>query len=121
MAATDATFERMEQAGQTVLCGRCIHCRKRHVLTPEGEPLSLASLEHIMPRNHGGTNRATNLAIACKSCNAAKGHRLDCRRKGDPDLERVVELLSARRKERWREPPPDWLLGEPPPDWTDSE
>lgn len=121
VAATDSTFERMEQAGNTVLSGRCIHCRKRHVLTTEGEPLSLASLEHIMPRNHGGTNRAANLAIACKSCNGAKGRRLDCRRKGDPDLQHVVELLSARRRERWREPPEDWLLGEPPPEWNDSE
>lgn len=117
VAATDATFERMEQGGETVLSGRCIHCRKRHVLSLEGEPLSAASLEHILPRNHGGTNAAANLAIACKSCNAAKGRRLDCRRKDDPDLERVVRLLSERRTERWREPPELWGLGEPPPEW----
>lgn len=120
-AATDSTFERMEQGGQMVLSGRCIHCRKRHVLTTEGEPLTQASLEHITPRNHGGTNRAANLAIACKSCNGAKGRRLDCRRKGDPDLERVVAQLSAQRKERWREPPDGWVLGDPPPDWNDPE
>ncbi|MCR9166445.1 MAG: HNH endonuclease [Nannocystaceae bacterium] len=119
VAATDSTFERMEQGGRAVLSGRCIHCRRRHVLSPDGEPLSPASLEHIMPRNHGGTNEAANLAIACKSCNAAKGRRLDCRRKGDPDLERVVEQLTARRADRWREPPEGWLLGDPPPEWND--
>lgn len=116
-AATDNTFERMERGGRPVLSGRCIHCRKRHVLALDGEPLSPATLEHIQPRNHGGTNAGTNLAIACKTCNQSKGSRLDCRRRDDPDLVRVVALLLARRTERWREPPEAWLLGEPPPDW----
>ena len=120
VAATDSTFERMEQGGDTVLSGRCIHCRKRHVLTLEGAPLTSASLEHILPRTHGGTNAAANLAIACKACNAAKGRRLDCRRKDDPDLQHVVALLSARRVERWRQPPQTWWLGEPPPEWNDD-
>lgn len=120
VAATDRTFERMEQAGATVLSGRCIHCRKRHVLSLEGDPLTSASLEHILPRTHGGTNAAANLAIACKACNAAKGRRLDCRRKDDPDLQRVVALLRERRAERWREPPETWWLDEPPPEWNDD-
>jgi len=119
VAATDATFERMQHDERPVLSGKCIHCRKRHVLALDGEPLSSASLEHILPRTHGGTNVATNLAIACSSCNAAKGRRLDCRRKNDPDLRRVVALLAERRAARWREPPETWGLGEPPPQWED--
>lgn len=120
VAATDRTFERMEQGGQQVLSGRCIHCRKRHVLSLEGEPLSATSLEHIVPRTHGGTNSAANLALACKSCNGAKGRRLDCRRANDPDLQRVIALLRARREERWRAPPPAWGLGNAPPEWHDE-
>ncbi len=116
-AATDDTFERMELAGEPVLSGRCIHCRKRHQLQLDGTPLTAASLEHIMPRTHGGTNEAMNLAVACRSCNGAKGRRLDCRRKNDPDLVHVVELLSTRRAQRWRDPPQGWDLGTPPPGW----
>lgn len=117
VAATDDTFERMEQGGRAVLSGRCIHCRKRHVLSMDGEPLSNASLEHIVPRTHGGTNSGPNLAIACTSCNSAKGRRLDCRRKNDPDLRHVIALLNARRAERWRDPPEDWPLDVPPEGW----
>lgn len=117
VAATDNTFERMERGGRSVLSGRCIHCRKRHVLSLQGEPLSPATLEHIQPRNHGGTHEARNLAIACQTCNQSKGSRLDCRRRNDPDLVRVVELLRQRRDERWRDPPASWDLGPPPPEW----
>ncbi len=117
VAATDSTFERMQQHGRTVLSGRCIHCRKRHQLRLDGLPLSAASLEHIVPRTHGGTHEAHNFAIACRACNAAKGRRLDCRRSDDPDLQHVIDLLRARRRERWRSAPLDWGLAEPPPDW----
>jgi len=119
-AATDSTFERMLQGERVVLSGRCIHCRKRHQLTTDGTPLTAASLEHIVPRNHGGTNEARNLAVACRSCNSAKGRRLDCRRKGDPDLLRVIASLAAQRELRWREPPQDWALGAPPAEWSDA-
>jgi 5-methylcytosine-specific restriction endonuclease McrA len=30
-------------------------------------------VEHLHPRAHGGTNRVSNLAIACQACNIAKG------------------------------------------------
>ena len=35
-----------------------------------GMPLEI---EHIVPRSRGGTNRISNLAIACQPCNQAKG------------------------------------------------
>jgi hypothetical protein len=31
--------------------------------------------EHIVPKSRGGTNRLSNLSIACSSCNEAKGNR----------------------------------------------
>ncbi|GHO61000.1 hypothetical protein KSB_94750 [Ktedonobacter robiniae] len=30
-------------------------------------------VEHIHPRAHGGTNRISNLTLACEPCNSAKG------------------------------------------------
>ncbi len=42
----------------------CAYCGK------QGVPLQV---EHIVPKARGGCNRASNLCIACKKCNAAKG------------------------------------------------
>lgn len=119
VAATDSTFERMTSRDGEVLSGKCIHCRKRLLLSLDGQPLSRATLEHIIPRTHGGTNRAENLAIACSSCNAHKGRTLDCRALSDPDLQRVIATLQERRRERWREPMARWSLPDPPAEWSD--
>jgi 5-methylcytosine-specific restriction endonuclease McrA len=43
---------------------RCAYCGATEV------PLQI---EHIVPKARGGTNRVSNLAIACERCNAAKG------------------------------------------------
>lgn len=42
----------------------CAYCRRQNV------PLQI---EHIRPRAKGGTNRISNLCIACEPCNTAKG------------------------------------------------
>jgi 5-methylcytosine-specific restriction endonuclease McrA len=103
-AATDRTFTRTQIDGVHALVGKCIHCGRKLALDLSGQPLSRATLEHILPRHHGGTDALENLAIACDRCNAQKGYRHDCRRNDDPRLSRVVETLRARRHERWREP-----------------
>ncbi len=74
------------------------------MISLDGEPLGNATIEHILPRHHGGTDAPSNLGLACARCNAQKGVRLDARRPGDPDLLRVVEALLQKRRERWREP-----------------
>lgn len=121
-AATDRSFERAELGGATVLTGKCIHCNARHVIDLDGRPRTRASVEHIIPRNHGGGNDLENLAIACERCNFGKGHRLDARRWDDPTLQRVVATLQARRAQRMRPPLPGLDLpplpdgdGEPEP------
>lgn len=43
---------------------RCAYCGKENV------PLEI---EHIIPKSRGGTNRISNLTIACRGCNEAKG------------------------------------------------
>jgi len=43
---------------------RCAYCGA------EGVPLEI---EHIVPKSRGGSNRVSNLALACRACNRAKG------------------------------------------------
>jgi len=43
---------------------KCAYCSK------EGIPLQI---EHIVPRAKGGSNRESNLTLACEKCNTAKG------------------------------------------------
>lgn len=48
---------------------RCFYCRTR--------PGSLAelTLDHLVPRAHGGPWTAANLVLACELCNQAKGDK----------------------------------------------
>ncbi len=45
---------------------RCAYCGKSNV------PLEI---EHIVPRSRGGSDRVSNLTIACHECNQAKGNQ----------------------------------------------
>lgn len=99
---TDATFELREVRGERAWVGRCIHCRSAIVVSTRGE--TAATIEHIVPTTHGGTDDVENLALACARCNQRKGARLDHRRRDDPTLRAVIDMLRARRRERWREP-----------------
>lgn len=109
-AATDRTFELRRSGPQQtrVLYGKCIHCKTRHEIATDGTPLTHATVEHIVPRHHGGLDTLDNIAVACARCNALKGTRHDCRPFDDPTLQRVIATLEERRKARRREPP-DWL------------
>jgi hypothetical protein len=44
---------------------KCAYCGAEQV------PLEV---EHIVPRSRGGSNRASNLTLACVPCNQRKGH-----------------------------------------------
>ena len=44
----------------------CIYCGAENV------PLEI---EHLIPKSRGGSNRVSNLAIACRPCNQAKGNQ----------------------------------------------
>lgn len=110
IAATDRTFARAQAADGPVLAGKCLHCGRKLLLRSDGEPVSRATIEHIVPKSHGGTDALDNLGIACARCNHGKGMRLDVRRPDDPTLRRVIETLQERRRARWREPPAGWDL-----------
>ena len=44
---------------------KCAYCSKNNI------PLEI---EHIVPKSRGGSNRISNLTIACRSCNQRKGN-----------------------------------------------
>ena len=54
-------------------------------------------IEHIVPRQHGGTDDPGNLALACPECNLRKGTNLAGI---DPDTRQVTPLFHPRRG-RW--------------------
>jgi len=104
VVATDATFVRQDVRGSPAWVGRCIHCRAKLVVPLNGAASPDVTVEHIVPRHHGGTNDPRNLALACARCNAEKGLRHDHRKASDPRRQEVEEALMRRREERWREP-----------------
>jgi 5-methylcytosine-specific restriction endonuclease McrA len=56
-------------------------------------------VEHIVARQHGGTDDPTNLALACPECNFHKGTNLAGI---DPATGQVTPLFHPRR-DRWEE------------------
>lgn len=48
---------------------RCLYCGTdlRHAAPAD------VTLDHLLPRSAGGSNEATNLVTACRSCNSARG------------------------------------------------
>jgi 5-methylcytosine-specific restriction endonuclease McrA len=102
VARSDSTFVAKELDGEPVLEGKCIHCQKKLALLTDGTPINGATLEHIVPKNHGGTDDLENLAVACARCNSEKGLRHDHRRRDDPKLLEVIARLQARRRARMR-------------------
>jgi hypothetical protein len=51
---------------------RCEYCR----IHQDADPFFRFHIEHIIPRQHGGSTDATNLALACHHCNLHKGPNL---------------------------------------------
>ncbi|HSO38264.1 MAG TPA: HNH endonuclease [Labilithrix sp.] len=103
--ATDATFDRAMAGDREVWSGKCLHCNARLMIGLDGEPISRATIEHILPKNHGGTDDLANLGIACARCNSEKGVRHDHKKKTDPRVQEVVAKLAEKRLARWRDPP----------------
>ncbi|WP_164002903.1 HNH endonuclease [Pyxidicoccus caerfyrddinensis] len=101
--ATDSTFERTEHRGREAWLGKCLHCNAHLMVGLDGEPISRATIEHILPQTAGGTDVLTNLGLACARCNQGKS-RHDVKYHRDARARELVERLLARRRERWREP-----------------
>ena len=74
---------------------RCEYCQ----LHQKDSPLAVLHVEHIIPRQHGGTDDLENLALACIDCNLHKGPNLTGI---DPETNRVTTLFHPRR-DLWEE------------------
>lgn len=87
----------MKQATRTLVReragNRCEYCQ----LHQDDSPLAVLHIEHIIPRKHGGSDDAENLALACIDCNLHKGSNLAGI---DPETNEVTELFHPRRH-RW--------------------
>ena len=73
----------------------CEYCR----IAQESTPLIPFHIEHIVPKQHGGTDDPEHLALACDRCNAYKGPNLTS---VDPDTGAVVALFHPRH-DLWSE------------------
>ena len=78
-----------ERAGE-----RCEYCRLQ-----QNNSELLHHIEHVVARQHGGTDNVENLALACHRCNLYKGPNLS----GVDPLTGRVENLFHPRHERWQE------------------
>ncbi len=74
---------------------RCEYC----YLHQDDSPLAALHIEHIVPRKHGGSDDADNLALACIDCNLHKGPNLTGI---DPRSNAITELFNPRR-DKWHE------------------
>jgi hypothetical protein len=73
----------------------CEYCR----LPQSAQPFVPFHIEHIIARQHGGTNDPENLCLACERCNAAKGPNLAGRDPATGDIERLFDP----RHQAWHE------------------
>jgi 5-methylcytosine-specific restriction endonuclease McrA len=74
----------------------CVWCGRRF------EGLVRPTTEHLVPRLKGGPSWLENEVLACRRCNAERGHRgpaewlAECERRGwQPDVEAVTRVLRS--------------------------
>lgn len=87
----------------------CEYCRLPQFATP----LIPFHLEHIVPKQHGGSGDHAGLALACDRCNVYKGPNLTSI---DPDTGGTVPLFNPR-VDKWEdhfEPREGQVLGKTP-------
>ena len=69
------------------------HHRCEYCLAPEAIFNSPLEVEHVLPRERGGLDEESNLALACRSCNASKYVAISAR---DPVTGLMVRLFNPR-------------------------
>jgi hypothetical protein len=70
---------------------RCEYCH----LPDLGAPASAFHVEHVIARQHGGSDSFENRAWSCHRCNFSKGPNLSGK---DPMTENIVRLFDPRRQ-----------------------
>jgi hypothetical protein len=69
--------------------GCCEYCCMSHEYDH-----STFEIDHVIAASHGGATRASNLCLACFSCNSFKGPNLSG---VDPKTKKIVQLFNPRR------------------------
>ncbi len=83
----------MEEAVRQYVQQRAGNCCEYCRLPQETGALFRFHVEHIRPRQHGGSDDPENLALACPNCNWTKGPNLSA---VDPVDKTVVALFNPR-------------------------
>jgi hypothetical protein len=86
----------MESATRTLVRTRALNRCEYCLLAQDGSSLT-HHIEHVVARQHGGTDDHNNLALACHRCNLRKGPNLTGI---DPITGAIVPLFNPRR-DRW--------------------
>ena len=86
----------MEPATRTLVRTRARNCCE-YCLLPQDSSSLTHHIEHVVPRQHGGSDNHSNLALACHRCNLRKGPNLTGI---DPITGEIVPLFDPRR-DRW--------------------
>jgi hypothetical protein len=89
----------MDQALRRFVRERAVHRCEYCGILQAHVPFAAFPIDHIIPRQHGGTDDAMNLAFACYHCNLHKGPNLTGI---DPDTGAIVPLFHPRR-DAWHE------------------
>jgi hypothetical protein len=74
---------------------RCEYCG----LSQEADRFFRFHVEHVIPKQHGGSDKLSNLALACQHCNLHKGPNLAGI---DPDTGQMAPLFN-QRTQRWED------------------
>src|SRR5438105_12172095 len=82
----------IESSIRAVVAERATH-RCEYCLLPRADHCWPFHVEHIVPRQHGGTDSLDNLAYACPRCNRYKGPNLTAI---DPETGRITPLFNPR-------------------------
>src|SRR5437588_10548228 len=95
----------MERDLEELVWGRAGHCCE-YCQMPQQYERTTFEIDHVIALSHGGRTRASNLCLACFSCNSFKGPNLAGI---DPKTRKVVPLFNPRRHSwhrhfRWNGP-----------------
>jgi 5-methylcytosine-specific restriction endonuclease McrA len=66
------------------------------------------TMDHVIPRFHGGRTNFTNIVSACYSCNLEKGHYMRMRPAMTPKKPTYYELVNKRKKREIQVPDASW-------------
>lgn len=106
----------------------CVYCgasgKPTTILNPRGG--AALTLDHLQPRELGGSNEASNLVTACCSCNSARRAltvaafaRIVAAEGGYPEEELRRRIVNAQRRDWLRHLPEAKRLNDDPPRWLE--